>query len=53
MPPASPSTRNAGLLGDMGSSIPPGLRSITAEQAGLISYQRQLLRAGFPRRTCD
>jgi hypothetical protein len=41
------------MLGDMGSSIPPGLRSIIAEQAGVISYQQQLLRAGFSRSTND
>jgi hypothetical protein len=36
------------ILGHMGSSIPPSLRSIIAEQAGVVSRQ-QLLRAGVPR----
>src|ERR1700760_4362934 len=42
----------AGILGSMGSSIPPALRSAIAEQAGAVS-RRQLLRAGFPRSTID
>jgi len=42
----------AGILGSMGSSIPPGFRSVTTEQAGVVSRQ-QLLRAGFPRSTID
>jgi hypothetical protein len=41
-----------GILGGMGSSIPPGFRSVTTEQAGVVSRQ-QLLRAGFPRSTID
>ena len=36
-----------GILGDMGTRIPPGLQGIAAEQAGVVS-RRQLLRAGVP-----
>jgi hypothetical protein len=39
-----------GILGRMGSKIPPGLHRIIVEQAGVVSRQ-QVLRAGIPRTT--
>ena len=40
----------ARILGRMGNTIPPSLRQILAEQAGVVS-RRQVLRAGVSRNT--
>ena len=41
-----------GIISRMGTKLPPGLRRIIAEQAGVVS-RRQVLRAGVPRSTIE